>query len=130
LAKRVTWDAHFSFLETHFLSYLSRWLTYVASIELLEQLLGSERSTSRRYVSFIIVCRLVPNFVLIPFGGILADSRDRRRSMIMLDLFGAIAPLFYLLASYYRSIEMIYMVTLSQAIIAAFYEPCRSSILP
>lgn len=124
------WIRIFHFLKLIFLSYLSRWFTYVASIELLEELLGSERSTSRRYVSFILVCRLIPSFVLIPFGGILADARDRRRSMIMLDLLGAITPLLYLLASYYRSIELIYVVTLLQAIIASFYEPCRSSILP
>lgn len=110
--------------------YSSRWFTYVASIELIEQLLGSDRATSRRYVSLLIVCRLLPNFFLIPFGGILADSRDRRRSMIILDLIGAIAPILFLVASYFRSIGMVYAITLLQASVASFYEPCRSSILP
>lgn len=110
--------------------YSSRWFTYVASIELIEQLLGSDRATSRRFISLLIVFRLLPYFVLIPVSGILADSRDRRRSMIMLDLIGSIAPILFLLASYFRSIGMVYAVTLFQASIAAFYEPCRSSILP
>ena len=107
-----------------------RWFTYVASIELLERLLGSKSKTSRRYVSLLVVCRLLPNLVLIPFGGVLADARDRRKSMIVLDAVGAIAPFFYLLASYFKSIEIIYMVTLLQASIAALYEPCRTSIIP
>jgi Bacterial protein of unknown function (DUF894). len=102
----------------------------VASIELLEQLLGPEKAASRRYVSLLVVCRLIPNFILIPFGGILADMRDRRQSMMALDLVGAIAPLLFLIASYLRSIELIYFITLTQASIASLYEPCRSSILP
>ncbi len=96
----------------------------------MEQILGVKKARSRRYVSCLVVCRLLPNFVLIPFGGVLADARDRRHSMIMLDAIGAIAPLFYLAASYFRSIELIYMVTLLQASIAALYEPCRTSIIP
>jgi hypothetical protein len=111
-------------------SLFIRWLTYVASIELLEQLLGPEKALSRRYVSLLVVCRLIPNFILIPFGGILADTRDKRRSMMTLDLVGAIVPLLYLMASYFRSIQFIYFVTLTQASIASLYEPCRSSILP
>lgn len=48
---------------------------------------------------------------------------------MMLDALGSIAPFFYLLASYFESIPVIYAVTLLQASIAALYEPCRASIV-
>ena len=96
----------------------------------MEQILGGQKASARRYVSYLVVCHLIPNFFLIPFGGVLADARDKRHSMIMLDALGAIFPLFYLLASYFRSIEIIYLVTLLQSSIAAMYEPCRTSIIP
>jgi len=118
------------YLSSYLITCAGEWLTYVASIELLEQLLGQEKSESRRYVSLLVVCRLIPNFILIPFGGILADIRDKRQSMMALDLVGAIVPLLFLAASYFKSIQLIYFVTLAQASIASLYEPCRSSILP
>lgn len=50
--------------------------------------------------------------------------------MIILDLIGALIPFIFLVASHYKSIGMIYVVTFIQASIAALYDPCRSSILP
>jgi hypothetical protein len=118
------------YLCSYLITIIGEWLTYVASIELVERLLGSESESSRMYISFLVVCRLIPHFILIPISGTLADARDKRKSMIMLDLVGTIAPLFYLFALYFKSIPIIYIVTLLQATIAAMYEPCRSSILP
>ena len=56
--------------------------------------------------------------------------RDRRTTMIILDFFGAIVPILNLLASYFKSIKMIYVTTFLQASISALYEPCRTSIVP
>lgn len=118
------------YLCSYLITITGEWLTYVASIELIEHLLASKSENSRRYISFLVVCRLLPHFILIPFSGTLADARDRRISMIVLDLMAAIAPPLYLLASYFKSIQIVFMVTLLQAGIAAMYEPCRTSILP
>lgn len=118
------------YIMSYLISQAGEWFTYVASIELIEQLLGSKSIESRRYISLLVVCRLIPNFLLIPFSGVLADGNDRRKNMIYLDLIGAVAPLIYLVASHFKSMELVYAATLFQSSIGALYEPSRSSILP
>ena len=72
----------------------------------------------------------MPFLVISPFGGVLADVRDRRKSMILLDCIGALPTLLFLLAAHYMSIPFIFAVTIIQASIATLYEPCRNAILP
>jgi predicted MFS family arabinose efflux permease len=118
------------YLLGYLFSLAGDWLTYVASIELIEEMLGPKSAESRRFISFLVVCRLIPNFLLIPFGGSLADGNDRRKNMMFLDFIGAFAPLFYLVAAYFQSTKLVYLATLFQSSIAALYEPSQSSILP
>ena len=119
------------FLSSYIITQMGEWFTYVASIELMEQILGPNKVTSsRRYISYLVVFRLLPFLFISPFGGVLADVRDRRKSMIVLDWIGAIAPLLFLIGAYFQSIPIIYLVTAIQSTIAALYEPCRNSIIP
>jgi predicted MFS family arabinose efflux permease len=115
---------------SYLISHAGEWFTYVASIELLERILGAESSSSRVYIAIITICKQLPNFLLIPFSGVLADAKDKRQSMMFLDLCGAIPPILFLLASYNESISTVYLATLIQACIAALYEPCRASMVP
>lgn len=119
------------FILSYTITQIGEWFTYVASIELMEQILGPERSAnSRRYVSYLVLCKLMPFLVISPFGGVLADVRDRRKSMILLDCIGALPTLLFLLAAHFMSIPFIFAVTIIQASIATLYEPCRNAILP
>ena len=119
------------YLLSYIVTQMGEWLTYVASIELMEQILGPERSSfSRRYVSYYVLCRLMPFLVISPFGGVLADVRDRRKSMIFLDCIGTVPPLMFLLAAHFMSIPLIFIVTILQSSIGALYEPCRNAIIP
>lgn len=93
-------------------------------------MLGQESSSSRIYVSLLTVCKQLPNFLLIPFSGALADARDRRHSMMILDICGAVAPVLYLLAAYMESIYLLFLAVLIQSCIASIYEPCRAAIVP
>lgn len=118
------------YLLGYLFSLAGDWLTYVASIEVIEEMLGPKSAESRRFISLLVVCRLIPNFLLIPFGGFLADGKDRRKNMMFLDIIGAFAPLFYLVASYLKSTKLVYLATLFQSSVAALYEPSQTSILP
>ncbi len=80
-------------------------------------------------MSLLAICKLSPNFFLIPFSGVLADARDKRQTMLMLDALGTLAPFSYLLAYSFQSIPLVYACTLLQASIAAMYEPCRASLV-
>jgi dTMP kinase len=109
---------------------MGEWFTYIASIALAEKILGSRGASSRTTISILVVVRLVPNVLLSPIGGILADGRDRRHSMIFLDVIGALSPLLFFVAMHYESIGVIYLVTFLQQCISGLYEPCRSGKSP
>lgn len=118
------------YISSYLITIAGEWLTYVATLEVIEHLLGDEKESSRKYVSILVVFRLMPFFLLIPFGGIISDGFDRRKSMITLDIIGSLLPPLYLLAIRWKCITIVYLVTLFQSSIAAIYEPCRTSILP
>ena len=74
--------------------------------------------------------RLVPNALFSNVGGALADKFDRRNMLLALDILGAFVVLFFLLAYKLNSILALYSATVCQMTIAAFYEPCRSALVP
>ena len=112
-------------------SQIGEWFTYVAVIDLLEQIIGTTNQDSGRiYVSFLVAFRLLPILVLSPLGGVVADAYDRRTSMIILNLIAAILPLLFITALHFQSVSIIYIVLSLQGIVSAMYEPCQSAILP
>ena len=119
------------YISSFLVTTCGEWLTYVAAIAMIEEWLGGDDATSSRTaISYLVVIRLMPNVILSAVGGLLADSRDRRQSMIALDTVGALVTLLNLVAFYYKSIPFIYLVTMLQQCVAALYEPCRGAILP
>jgi MFS family permease len=119
------------FITSYLITECGEWLTYMASIDFIEtQMQKSNNTTSRTSISILVAARLVPNVLLSCFGGALADSRDRRKSMIFLDICGAICALLFVVAYHLQSIHLIYITTFLQQSIAGLYHPCSSSIIP
>ena len=106
-----------------------RWFTYVASISLIKRILGSPDG-DKTAVSVLVAVWLLPTILFSNVGGILADSRDRRKSMMELDAVGAMVTLLYLVGSAYQSIAIVYAVSFVKQTVAALYEPCGYAILP
>jgi len=77
-----------------------------------------------------VVCRTVPEILIAPFGGLLADRCDRRKLMICLDLIAAIAVLGYIYAMKSESVSLLYVATIVRSIISATYMPVTQSIVP
>jgi Na+/melibiose symporter-like transporter len=120
------------FLWSYIANHMGEWLTYLASISAIEkiQLDSGIVKTSRTAIATLIVVRLAPNIILAPFGGVLADGRDRRESMIVLDIIGAVVAWIFILAIELKSIPMIFLATFLQECVAGLYEPSRSAIIP
>lgn len=120
------------FLWSYIANHMGEWLTYLASISAIEkiQLDSGIVKTSRTAIATLIVVRLAPNIILAPFGGVLADGRDRRESMIVLDMIGAAVAWIFILAIELKSIPMIFLATFLQECVAGMYEPSRSAIIP
>jgi MFS family permease len=120
------------FICSYIANSMGEWLTYLASISAIEKIqLGSGiQETSRTAIAALIIVRLTPTILLLPFGGILADGRDRRESMIVLDIIGAVVAWLFILAIELQSIPTILLASFLQACVAGLYEPSRSAIIP
>ena len=105
------------FIASYIATQLGEWLTYVASLSILELAATTTTSTiesalsyrpeeessppqqhqqQQHYlISILVVCRLVPNTFSSFLGGILADTRDRKQIMFYLDLCGGFVAIIY-----------------------------------
>jgi MFS family permease len=114
------------YIISYFLDRIGEWFTYVATINAIIH----ASSHSNTAVAAIIAIRTIPNIVFSSIGGGLADSTDRRVTMISLNIIGMLVSLLYLPAYHFRSLPLIYVVAFIQASVAAIYDPVRRSIIP
>ena len=117
------------YISSYLVTHTGEWLTYVASITAIEQIHASRDAVSRTSISILVCLRLLPNVLFTSVGGVIADSYDRRVVMLALDCLGAGVALLFILAYRLQSIGAIYLVNVLQMIVAAVYEPNRSSIV-
>jgi len=125
----VTHREYRLFIASYIVTHCGEWFNYVASMSVLE----ADATTSQHrhlLISLLIVVRLLPNVLIAPLGGVLADTRDLRVSMLVLDLAGAGVALSFWLAYALHSPSLIYVSTFVQQCLAGLYEPCRSAIVP
>ncbi|GKY94491.1 hypothetical protein MPSEU_000415000 [Mayamaea pseudoterrestris] len=124
------------FLMSYIVAHLGEWLTYLASMSAIAEIQNEQignvegDSSSRMAISLLIVIRLIPNILLSPIGGALADGRDRRHIMMGLDVCGSLTALLFMFAFHQRSVPLIYLATFLQECVAGLYEPSRSAIIP
>jgi MFS family permease len=112
-------------------NHIGEWLTYIASISVIERILAENGSTmSRTALGIWVVIRLIPCVVLTLISGTLADYRDRRETMIYLNFAGAVVSLLFIVSFSMKSVSGIYAATFLQESVAALIAPCSSSILP
>jgi len=81
-------------------------------------------------LSMIVLCRTIPEMVISPFGGALADRFDRKMLMVRLDLVAAISVLSYMVAVYWGDVRLLFAATCLRSAIQALYNPVTSSIVP
>ena len=167
------------FLISYIVTQLGEWLTYVASLSILELAATSavtsnegasleessatippgeslpflpEDSTKQQQqhhflISILVVCRLIPNTLSSFFGGILADTHDRKLIMYRLDMCGGIVAIVYYIMAIRTlhtgsdedksvtlvsttSVILLLLCTIAQSTISGLYQPSRSSIVP
>jgi MFS family permease len=107
---------------------LLRGQTYTISLLGQEVELGAEALG----LGTLGLVRVIPIIIFALLGGILADTRDRRRLLIWVQsaaaLFSAVLALLTLADR--ATIPLIYLLTAAGAAAAAFDEPARQSIVP
>ncbi len=107
------------------ISQLGDWFNFIASAALVANLSGSGLA-----IGGLFLARLLPPFVLSPMVGVVADRFDRRKILIASDLLRAVIVLGFLLVRTEGDIWLLYVLTVLQLSISAFFEPTRAAILP
>jgi MFS family permease len=118
------------FIFSYTITNCGEWLTYVASIDVIERKLQNSSEESRTAISILVLVRLLPNVFFSIFGGHLADYLDRRKIMVVLDIASAMCGPLFILAYELQSILLLYATTLLQQSLSGMYQPSSQSIVP
>lgn len=109
-------------------SLLGDWLNLLALLALLRDL----ELASPNVLSALFILKLLPNFLMSPLAGILADRFSRQKLMIISDLARFAFVMCFFLAPIFPKHAYIIILTMTglQAASAAFFEPAKTAMLP
>ena len=81
-------------------------------------------------ISWILIARTLPRFIVGPVAGVVADRVNRKLIMVVTDLLRAGIVLSFLFVDRPERVWLIYFLTTTQFVMASFFEPASSAILP
>ena len=114
------------YLLATFCQHLGHWFSRIGSLLTIERLSPGSSSA----LAAMVMVHTLPHIVWTPLGGILADSYDRKKCMIVLDMISGVAVLGYLVAIRSENVEILFSVTIVRASLHALYEPVTRAIVP
>src|SRR5579863_1011681 len=106
-------------------SEIGDWFYTLSIYTLLLQLTGRPSS-----VALALVLQVLPQTLIGPTAGVINDRLRRKRVMIAADLVRFVIVLAMLLVRSRSTVWLVYPLLLGETIMAAFFEPARSSVLP
>jgi MFS family permease len=106
-------------------SEIGDWFYTLAIYTLLLQLTGHASS-----VALALVLQVLPQTFVGPTAGVVNDRISRKKVMIAADLVRAAIVLSMLLVRSRSMVWLVYPLLLAETIMAAFFEPARSSVIP
>ena len=106
-------------------SEIGDWFYTLAIYSLLLQLTGRASS-----VALALVLQVLPQTFIGPTAGVVNDRISRKRVMITADMVRVVIVLSMLLVRSQAIVWLVYPLLLLETIMAAFFEPARSSVIP
>lgn len=106
-------------------SEIGDWFYSLAIYTLLLQLTGRASS-----VALALVLQVLPQTFVGPASGVINDRLRRKHVMIVADLTRMVIVLSMLLVRSASVVWLVYPLLLLETIMAAFFEPARSSVIP
>jgi len=108
------------------ISLIGTWMQNIALSWLIYRLTGSVF-----LLGLIGFTSLIPTFVLSPFTGVLTDSFDKHKIMIITQIFFMLLALIMTILVLFEKIEVWHIITLSllSGIVTAFDAPARQSLV-
>jgi MFS family permease len=107
------------------ISLTGDWFNTIASV-----ILVNRYTESGLAVGFFFLARFLPPFLLGPVAGVVADRFNRKAVLIVSDLLRAGIVLGFLLVNSAERIWLLYVLSVAQFAVSAFFEPARAAILP
>ena len=106
-------------------SEIGDWFYTLAIYNLLLTLTGRASS-----VGLALVLQVLPQTFIGPIAGAVNDRISRKRVMITEDLVRAVIVLSMLLVRSRSVVWLVYPLLLAETVMAGFFEPARSSVIP
>jgi MFS family permease len=116
--------------------YRSLWLAQVISLTgdwfntIASVIIVNRYAASGLAVGGLFIARALPPFLLGPVAGVVADRFDRRKVLILSDVLRAGIVLGFLLVDRSERLWLLYVLTVLQFSVSAFFEPARAALVP
>jgi len=107
------------------ISLTGDWFNTIASVILINRYTDSSLA-----VGGLFLARALPPFLAGPFAGVVADRFNRKAVLIVADLLRAGIVLSFLLVDRPERVWLLYVLSVIQFTVSAFFEPARAAILP
>jgi MFS family permease len=107
------------------ISQTGDWFYIVALFTLLLSLTGSGQA-----VAFVLILKLIPTFFVGAVAGVAADRYDRKGIMITADLLRGVVVLGFLFVQSPGQVWLVYVLTTTEVVLSAFFEPAKSASIP
>ena len=106
-------------------SEIGDWFYTLAIYNLLLQLTGQASS-----VALALILQVLPQTLIGPTSGVVNDRVRRKRVMIAADIGRMLIVLCMLLVRSKEMVWLVYPLLVAETLLAAFFEPARSSVIP
>jgi MFS family permease len=110
------------------ISEVGDWLNNIAVLALILEL--ADRSNQGIAIALYVTARHLPQFLLGPVAGVLADRISRTSIMIFSDLIRAVLALGFMLAEALSSLPLVYFVGASLICLSTFFNVARRAATP
>ncbi len=107
------------------ISLTGDWFNTIASVIIVNRYTASGLA-----VGGLFIARALPPFLLGPVAGVVADRFDRRKVLILSDVLRAGIVSCFLLINGPEDLWLLYVLTVMQFSVSAFFEPARAALVP
>jgi len=107
------------------ISLTGDWFNTIASMMIVNRYTETDLA-----ISWILIARTLPRFLLGPLAGVFADRFNRKTIMVISDLMRAGIVLSFLFVDRPERVWLIYVLTTMQFVLASFFEPASSALMP
>ena len=108
-------------------SSLGDWLGLLATTAMAAKLSQGNYSTANFAIAGVFIARLLPAVFLGPIAGVIADRFDRRKLMVVADIFrGGL----YISIALYQNYYWLYAATILVECITLFWSPAKEASVP